>query len=208
MKLLRKSLIGAVALCGMVWMMPSAQAQVANVGVVDEAKLGLEYKKYKEAMDANEKRADDVEGKLAARELLTDTEGKQFDDLIRKAAPSPAETTSLTTLVTSGTNRRAEYLGLVGKATRTDAETARMKALEADATRNAPALQKVMDDIFNDLKKQRAEIEQQHLDKASKVIEQVAGDKKLTIVISKRSVIWNAAALDITDEVLSRLNKG
>jgi Skp family chaperone for outer membrane proteins len=206
MKLQRNSLIGALALCSMVWIAQTAQAQGISVGVVDEAKLGQEYKKYKEAMDANEKKADEVEGKLSARELLTEAEGKQFDEIIRKATPSAAETDTLNKLVTAGTNRRAEYLGLVGKATRTNDETNRMKALEADAQRNTTALQKLMDDIFNDLKKQRAEIEQQNLDRASKVIADVAADKKLSMVISKRSVIWNAPALDITDVVLERLN--
>jgi len=206
MKLQRNSLIGALALCSMVWTAQSAQAQAITVGVIDEAKLGQEYKKYKEAMDANEKKADEVEGKLSARELLTEAEGKQFDEIIRKETPSAAEKTSLDNLVKSGTNRRAEYLGLVGQVSRTDAQTARMKALESDAQRNTAALQKLMDDIFNDLKKERAKIEQDNLDKASKVIADVASDRKLSMVISKRSVIWNAPALDITDAVLAKLN--
>ncbi|HVF10806.1 MAG TPA: OmpH family outer membrane protein [Abditibacteriaceae bacterium] len=207
MKLQRNSLIGAFALCSMVGLGHAASAQTA-VGVIDEAELGQKYKKYKDAMDANEKRADAVEGKLSARELLTEAEGKQFDEIIKKKTPSAPETATLNKLVTAGTTRRAEYMGLVGQATRTNEQTNRMKALEADAKRNAPALQKLMDAIFADLKKEREQIEKENLDRASKVIEQVASDKKLTLVISKRFAIWNAPALEITDLVLDRLNKG
>ncbi|HVF09758.1 MAG TPA: hypothetical protein VNA16_03100, partial [Abditibacteriaceae bacterium] len=110
MKLQRNSLIGALALWTIVGMGQAAHAQPA-VGVIDEAKLGQEYKKYKDAMDANEKKADAVEGKLSARELLTEAEGKQFDELILKKSPSAGENGTLDKLVAAGTARRAEYVG-------------------------------------------------------------------------------------------------
>ena len=42
---------------------------------------------------------------------------------------------------------------------------------------------------------------------ANDVIALIAADKKLALVVRQRAVVWSAPTMDITNEVLSRLNK-
>lgn len=185
----------------------TARAQTITMGVVDEDKLAEGYTKYKTAVDGLDKRAKDLDQQLAARELLNETEGKRFDELISKDTRSDAENTELTNIVKAGNDRRANYIELVGKATRTDAEVAQVKSMQEDAQRNAAGLQRVSDQLYNKVKQDQEAIDKQFTDQANTVIQQVAQDKKLTLVVRKRAVIWNAPSIDITDEVLTRLNK-
>jgi Skp family chaperone for outer membrane proteins len=51
------------------------------------------------------------------------------------------------------------------------------------------------------------ETEDDYRGRIIKVVEQVAGEKKLVLVVGKQAIAWNSATIEITDEVLSRLNK-
>lgn len=184
-----------------------AQAQAITIGVVDEDKLGEGYTKYINAMKDINQRAQTLDKQLEARSLLTEVEGKRFDALIAKETRTAAEEAELQNLVKSGSERRAEFMKLNGQSKRTDAENARVKALLADAQRNAPALQKISDDLFNRIRKQEDQTSKEYTDQANKVIEAVAKEKNLTLVMRKRALIWNADSIDITKEVLDRLNK-
>jgi Skp family chaperone for outer membrane proteins len=184
-----------------------AAAQAIPVGVVDEDKLADGYTKYKQAVDALDQRAKNLDGLLNSRELLTDAEGKRFDDLILKDTPTEAETKELNTLVEGGSGRRAEYVALQGKANRTDADNNRVKELIGQATVNASAVRNIQDKLYDQIKRTQEKVDQEHTSRANQVIQQVAADKKLALIWRKRAIIWNAASVDITSEVLSRLNK-
>jgi Skp family chaperone for outer membrane proteins len=184
----------------------TARAQLA-IGIIDEDKLAEGYSKYKQAVEALDGRAKALDEQLNSRELLNVTEGKRFDDIIAKDAPSDAEKKELQTLVDTGSGRRAEYVSLLGKATRSDADTARMKELANQSSSNGDAIRAIQDKLYDQIKRLQEKIDSDHTERANQVIQQVAADRKLTLVWRKRAVLWNASSIDLTGEVLSRLNK-
>lgn len=184
-----------------------AHAQAVQIGVVDEDKLADGFKKYANAVAAIDKRAQDLDTKIPAREFLSPDEGKGFDNLIVVAAPSAAQSTQLDTLVKSGVARRAEYLGLVGKAVRTEAETNRMQVLQTYSTQNQPQLHQLSDQLLQLVRNQQDATDKQYTDQANGVVAQVAQDRKLAMIIRKKALIYSSDAVDVTNEVLGRLNK-
>lgn len=199
-----------VALClmgAMGTMDRAAHAQQLAIGVVDEDKLAEGYTKYKEAITKLDKRVQGLDEQLRARELLEDAEGKRFDELVIKADRNKADEDALQALVRTGLDRRAEFIKLSGNAARTEADNARMKKLQEQANKNQTLLRTISDTLYNSMKKIQEETDKQYTDQAKNVVAQVASDKKLAVVVRLRAIIWSAPTVDITDEVLSRLNK-
>lgn len=182
-------------------------AQAPNIGVLDEDRLAEGYTKYREAALALDKQAKELDSQLDARELLNETEGRRFDELIVKEKRAAGEETEFQNLLKAGAGRRAENAGLIGKATRSDAENARLKALNDQAQTNKAALDAIENRLFDTMKKRQQSLEDEYTNRANQVIQQVAEDKKLALVWRKRAVIWNAPTTDITSEILARLNK-
>ena len=207
-KRLTAKFMGALALCCISWMGRVAHAQAVAIGVVDEEKLGQSYTKYKDAVSALEKRAQGLDEQLNARLLLAGDEGKQFDTLIAKSPRSGAEDADLKKLVDAGAARQVEYQALVGKANKNDDDTKRMKSLETQANDNKAGLQTLQDSLYAKMKQEQEATDKQYTDQANKVIQQVAEDKKLALVVRKVAVVWSANSTDITDDVLKRLNAG
>jgi Skp family chaperone for outer membrane proteins len=183
-----------------------AHAQGVTVGVVDEDKLADGYKKYKDAVEAIDKRAQALDSQIPARELLSDDEGKQFDTLIALPTPTAAQTTQLQGLVKTGMDKRATYMGLVGKASRTDAETTQMKGMQDQMTKNGPALRSLSDNLLATIRTQQDDTDKQYTDRANSVVAQVAADKKFQLIVRKKALVWSTESIDITEEVLKRLN--
>jgi Skp family chaperone for outer membrane proteins len=183
-----------------------AQAAAPLIGIVDEDKLAEKYTAYRTAIEALDKRAQGLDEQLAARELLSDAQGTNFDTLSAKATRNADEEKQLQALVKAGNDVRAEYMGLLPKGTRTEAETKRVKEIEDRARANAPKLRALSDTLYNDIKKQQEDTDKTFTDKANNVIGQVAADKKMVAVLRQRAVVWNAPATDITEEVIKRLN--
>ena len=211
----RRPLLGILAALSLSLAVPFihfAQAQAPQslptaIGVVDEDKLADGFKKYAEAVAAIDKRAQDLDAKIPAREFLSPDEGKNFDLLIVINTPIAAQATQLDTLVTTGIARRAEYLGLVGKAVRTEAETNRMQALQSYSTQNQPQLRQLSDQLLQLVRNQQDATDKLYTDKANGVVAQVALDRKLAMIIRKKALIYSSDAVDVTGEVLNRLNK-
>ncbi|MDF2441577.1 MAG: hypothetical protein JWN98_2561 [Abditibacteriota bacterium] len=197
------------------WLLPAlmltvslpALAQAPSIGVLDEDQLAEGYTKYREAALALDKQAKELDTQLDARELLNEAEGRRFDELIVKEKRAEAEETEFQNLLKAGAGRRAENAGLIGKATRSDAESARLKALNDQAQANGPAVDAIENRLFDAMKKRQQSLEDDYTNRANQVIQQVAEDKKLALVWRKRAIIWNAPATDITNEILARLNK-
>lgn len=204
-KLILPLLLGAFTATSVVAPRP-AQAQAIAIGVVDEDKLADGYKKYKDAVDAIDKRAQDLDSQIPAREYLSDDEGKQFDALIIKASPSAAESASLQTLIKTGMAKRATFMGLVGKSNRTAEETTQMKAMQDQSARNTPALRTTSDGLLAAIRQQQDDTDKTYTDRANSVIAQVAADKKFSVVMRKKALVWSLPSIDITDDVLKRLN--
>jgi len=192
---------------------PSAMAPAAVradapplIGVVDEDKLGEKYTAYRTEIEKLDKKAQAIDDQLAAREFLSDVQGASFDTLAVKATRTPAEETQFKGLAKAGMDQRVEYMNLLPKSTRTDAETKKVKATEDQVRTNAAKSRALSDQLYSDLKKQQEDIDKTFTDKANNVIGQVAADRKMLAVLRQRVVIWNAPATDITDEVVKRLN--
>ena len=191
------------------WNIKSAKAadDSVKIGVLDENKLSDSYTKYQDAMKVIDDKAQSLDEQLKARDLLNTDEGTKFDALIVKASRTPDEQTQLDALIKSGNDRRAELLALSGKATRTDAETARITELQTTLKSNGDAVQKLQDALLKSLLNEKHATEKQYTDLANQTVIDVAKDKKLTIVLSKSAVVWNAPSVDITDDVIKQVNK-
>lgn len=184
----------------------AAHAQTMQIGVVDEDKLAEGYKKYKDAVEAIDKRAQSLDGQIPAREYLSDEEGKQFDSLIVVSSPTTAQSAQLQTIIKTGMDKRAAFMGLIGKSNRTPEETTRMKAMQDQAARNAPSLRTTSDALLAAIRQQQDETDKQYTDRANSVIAQVAADRKFGMVVRKKALVWSLPTIDITEEVLKRLN--
>jgi Skp family chaperone for outer membrane proteins len=213
MKLFKRSAKWAavVMLClasaGTVVSPPAAQAQTVSIGVVDEDKLGDGFTKYKDAINKMQTRVRDLENQLEARKLLNDTEGAQFETLIVKENRTKTEEESFQALVKNGLDRQNEYIRLNGTASRTEADNTRLKQLQTQGAANITKFQTLSDTLFTTLKKQQDETDKQFTEQARKVVGEVAAEKKLSLVVRSVAVIWSAPSVDITQEVLTRLNK-
>lgn len=185
----------------------SAWAQAPGIGIIDEDKLAQGYTRYRESLVKLDQQAQEMDAKLQARELLDAESARRFDLLVLKENRNGAEDAELEALSKKGTALRAEQLGLIGKVDRSDADNKRLEQLNGASQLSGGAIQSLSDKLFESYKVRQTKIDDENTNKANKVIEQVAADKKLALVWRKRAVIWNAKALDITDEVLSRLNK-
>lgn len=183
-----------------------AQGLPSTVGVVDEDKLADGYKAYQTAIAELDKRAQGLDAKIPAREYLNETEGKAFDSLIVLPTLAAPQQTQLDGLVKTGTDKKAEFLSLIGNANRTPANNARLKELQDVATKNGPNLQRLSQNLLEAIRKQQDDVDKNYTDKANSVVIQVASEKKLQAVLRKKALVWSADNIDITAEVLKRLN--
>lgn len=182
-------------------------AQAQTVGVVDGVKINEGYSKLKSALDGIDKRKQELRAQLDSRAFLGEADAKRFDELIVKDKRSDAENADLTKFVAAGTNRQNEYKNLIGKANKTEPEKARIKQIEDDAEKTKAAFQEVIAKVDAAISKQEVDNEELYRNNIIKVIEQVANEKKLVVVVGKQAIAWSSATIEITDEVLSRLNK-
>ena len=184
-----------------------AQAPAPSFGVVDEDKLAAGYKTYKAAVEAVDKREQDLIAKLRAREFLNTEQGKTFDGTVVKEKISEKEKTDLEAVVKIGLDNSAQYLTLNGKANRTADDNARLKVLGDMAAQNARVMSQLPNELAGMIRTQQNAVDKQYTDAANSVIKQVATDKKLAVIFRSQSLAWWATAVDVTDEVLNRLNK-
>jgi len=198
------SLLAACAM-GLAFVSP-ARAQTA-VGVVDEDALADKYVAYKKALEDIDKRAKDIDRQLEARELLSPDEGKRFDDLILKSPRAAADEGQLQTLVTTGADRRAQYLALIGQNNRTADQEAKIKQFLEYSKSNDSPLKVLSDKLFGKIRDEQDAAEKKFTDQANAVIGEVAKKKGLKLVVRKRALVWNDDSVDITNDVIDRLNK-
>ena len=187
-----------------------AQAQVgalpATVGVVDEDVLATDYKEYQNAISALDKRAQDLDEKIPAREYLDDKEGTLFDTLIVLPTLTPTQQTQLNGLIATGKAKKAELTNLVGNPNRTSKDEARRLELQALSTRNDPNLRKISQGLVDSLRTEQSKVDEFYTARANTVVTQVAAEKKMVAVMRKKALVWSADNIDITQEVLRRLN--
>jgi len=203
---------GLLALLCLSCLGSAARAQNVTLGIVDEDKVGDKYEKFIKAISGLDEQARDLDrAKMPAREFLNEGQGSRFDELVLKSVAgvlTAAETAELQSLVEAGMARRNEWTGLVSRANKTEAENKRIKELQDMAAKNSSAVTKIANDLFDAIKKRQEEIERQHTERANEIIKEIAAEKKLAVVMRKKAIVWNSNdVVDITDEVIERLNK-
>lgn len=176
------------------------------IAVIDEDKLADGYIAYKNAIDALDKRAQTLDSQVPAREYLSDAEGKAFDALIVVAGPSAAQNAQLQTLIKSGLDKRATYMSLIGKANKTPKDLADIKALQDQGAKNGPLLRAVSESLLASIRKQQDDTDKLYTSRADAAIATMAAEKKLSVVMRKKALVWSLPAIDVTDDVLKRLN--
>jgi len=186
---------------------PAASQAAASVGVIDEDKLNENYSQFKTAMDDFEKRRVQLRDQVSAGVFLPAASTKRFGELLLNEKRSTVEQTELDGLIKTGTGLKIEYETLASKTAPSDADTTRIKQIEAAVQASNMALQEDIGKLQNNFLKSRDALLKDYSGRYMKVIEQVAVDKKLLLVASKDATVWNSATVDITDEVLTRLNK-
>jgi Skp family chaperone for outer membrane proteins len=205
-----KTAILACALVG-AGMSQTAPARAADnnitVGILDESRLGEGYTKYRGEVDALNKRAADLDAQLDAREVMNDADGKRFDALIFKKPRTTAEDNELQSLIKTGTERRKDRDSLVAQAARTPDQEARLKAMQDNMKANAAVVRRLEDELFQGLKADEEETDKKYIGIANEMVQKLAQEKKLSVVFRKGAVVWFAPAIDLTDEVLARLNR-
>lgn len=212
MRMINWSRAGMLALglglaLGMVKTVRAADAPPLAVGVIDEDKLGTKYGAFQDALKEIDKRAQALEAQLDARRRLDEKDGKRFDELIVKVKLSADEQKEMDEFVRKASDRKNEYLALVSKVVKADTDNLRIKALQEVEQTNQVTVSRLEDSLLDQLKKNQEETFDKYMTIANDVIKQVAEAKKLQLVLRKRALIWSADALDITDEVLAKLNK-
>ncbi len=181
-------------------------AQTISIAVVDEDKLADGFTKYQTAIKALEGRSQGISDQLAARSLLNPDEAKDFESIVLKPTLTDDDQSKIATYVKNSNDRNAEYISLNGKVTKTDADNARIKTLRDLAAGNQDAVSALSDKLYANLKQQQDSTDKNFTDQAKAVIIKVANDRKFTLVMRSRGVIWNVPTIDITDDVLKQLN--
>lgn len=146
----------------------------------------------------------------AVHKLLTEAEFQEFVNLKTKPSPSDSEKQRIEELANISKQRQQELSSLQQKQNPTDQEATRLKELQE-------AIKKTDDSVKDEERKRETEIAQkrvqlskQVMDDVEAAVSAVAKEKGLLLVFNKAAgepgvVVY--CNLDITDDVLKRLNK-
>ena len=200
-------LVACLMAAGMITGAPVARAADAiNIGVLDETRLGEGYTKYRTAMDDLTRRAEASDIQIIARRFLDAAQGKRFDELAQTKARTEKEESEFQAIVKSGGERAKQYSELMGTPTKTPQQTADFTKWQEYQKDNALAAEKMDIEAFQYLKTQQQSTDKLYIENANAMVQKVAVDKKLTVLLRKDAIIWSTPTVDITDEVLRRLN--
>lgn len=186
-------------------------AQVFGTCDVEQAFNSYEKKKVLEA--ELQTYYDQAKAKLELRQankLLTDAEFTQLADLKSKAKPLDADTKKIEEITNTSKQREQEFQGLQQKTSPTDPEKTRLLELQDQIKKADQAIKDDETKYQADLNKKRVELSQQVMLDVNTAIGAVAKEKGLAIVFNKSVaepslIIYSN--LDITEEVLKKLNK-
>jgi Skp family chaperone for outer membrane proteins len=137
--------------------------------------------------------------------FLTSAEQDELKTLQGKAQAqtSDKDKARIADLVKKSHDGEAELLALQQKSNPTDAEKSRMSELSNLRSQNATRLQAAQQKAQEDLDKQAGAIMEGLQDRILKVVEQVATQEKLSMVVDKQARLYGGR--DITELVVSKL---
>lgn len=207
----RHALLALAALCATTWMSvatPRVMAQPAavSIGIVDDEMVSDQYVKYNAAFDDLKKQGDSIEEYANTRALLKDDEGTAFEPLVLKSAPTSEETEKIKAFTKIANDRRAEYTTLNGKVEKKADDTKRINELNELFKGNGTKSDALYQKLRADLDKRVNDSRKLYSDNVKKAVADIAKAKKLTVVVMASSVMWNAPSIEITQDVLKKLN--
>lgn len=195
-------------------MAADAKAPVLSIGTVDVEKAFDGYTKkdklQQELMANYERLKADLELR-GTNKLLTEDEFKQLADLKAKPTLDDASKKKVDELLALSKQREQEFQALQQKANATDQEKAQLKALQDQLTKTDETLKSQEAQYNDELTKQRIDLSKQVMQDVDTAVAVIAKEKGLTIVFNKSAagdpgfIVFSS--VDITDEVIKKLNK-
>lgn len=192
----------------------AAEAKPATpFGTIDIERAFNDFDKKKqleqELMDYLSQLQEEVELR-ATNKLLTPEEFAELANLTAKPRPEAAEKERIDKLLAISKEREQELRTLQQKPNATDAEKARLKELQ-DQMNKTDASMKEDEQKYNlELAKRQVDLSRQVMQEVEAAVAVVAKEKGLSIVFNKSAgdgglIIYSS--VDITDQVLAKLNK-
>jgi Skp family chaperone for outer membrane proteins len=135
--------------------------------------------------------------------FLTDGEQTELKTLQEKAQPSDKEKQRIAELQKKSHDAESELLALQQKTQQTDTEKSRMAELVSTHSRNQARLQADQQKAQEELDKKAGDLMDKLQERILKVVEQVATDEKLTMVVDKQARLYGGR--DITELVVGKL---
>src|SRR6266851_3090797 len=177
-----------------------------SVGYVDIQKVLQDSPAAVKARKDAEDLKTQLQGQLALQGdllFLTSAEQDELKALQSKAQPSDKEKARIADLQKKSRDAETELLALQQKSNPTDAEKSRMAELLNLRSQNTTRLQAAQQKAQEDLDKQAGTLMEGLQDRILKIVEQVATQEKLSMVVDKQARLYGGR--DITELVVSKL---
>jgi Skp family chaperone for outer membrane proteins len=206
--------LGAVVLaCGILASRPGTTAPAKgvgdteiSVGYVDIQKVLLDSPAAVKARKDAEDLKTHLQEQLALQGdllFLTSAEQDELKTLQGKAQASDTEKKRIADLQKKSHDAEAELLSLQQKSNASDADKSRMAELSTLRSQNTTRLQAAQQKAQEDLDKQAGTLMDGLQDRILKVVEQIATQEKLSMVVDKQARLYGGR--DITELVVAKL---
>jgi len=189
------------------------KAAGAGFGSVDIQRAFNEYDKKKQLDQELQQFGDQLTQRLDLRnanKLLTPDEFKQLADLKAKPKQTDAEQKKIEELLALSKQREQEFQALQQKQDSTDADKARLKELQEQIDKTDASLKEELARYRSEVAQKTVELSKQVVQDIEAVVASIAKEKGLAMVFAKSVGEYTFVVysnVDITDEVLKRLNK-
>lgn len=208
-RLLRETTAAAVVAFAALTAASAQKVPPAVCGIVDEDRLQQQYKQFQEDLKALQAFQADLRQKIKERVLLTEDEWQELDTLESKAEKDldAKQKERLAALRKMSGDRDKELTELQGIAEPNDAQKKRRQELEnigRTIRRKWENYVRVADKSATDRKN---ELQDKLSQTVRDAVVQIATQRGLNLVIEKKRTIWSEKALDITEEVIKKLNE-
>lgn len=179
-----------------------------KLGVVDIDRVRQEYTEVKSASAQVEGMKASLDSLLNERQrnkLLSLPELEELIKLVQMEKPTDKDKQRVLDLEKRGSELAAELDGLRAKNPLSDGEKARLAELTGIETKNTSEIESVRAKYYVDVQNKNDELVSKLTEKMNAEIAKIAQEKGIAAVIGKNLVIFGGT--DITDELLTRLNK-
>lgn len=189
----------------------SVQAQTAQptVGMVDVQRAFDEYKVTKSSNDEVNKLYEQFALELRIRDshrLLTDQEIEELVRLRGVSGPDDAQVKRIDELEKLSKSRDEELNALSNTKELSEEQNARLRSLRDMQNKSEVVIRNLDEDYKQQVEKRKNELSDKITEDLKSAIEAVAKEKGLATVVDKIAVLYGG--VDITNEVISRLNQG